>query len=81
MSWRVKSPMGDWQESGKIRLAGMAFDMIELVHAALPLVKKKRCKSEIEAYLSGGKYPSQEALEALEAAIIQYVASLSKDTP
>ena len=64
--------MNNWQEEG-IRLAGMLVNAVEIIHEALPHVKNRAHRREIQRYLaSGGKgaFPSPEALRSLEAGII-----------
>jgi hypothetical protein len=60
----------DWQENG-ICLAGILVDAVEVIQAALPLVKDRRHRKEIERFLRGKSHlPSRAVLESLEAAII-----------
>jgi len=61
----------NWQEKG-VRLAGVLVDAAAIVQEALMSVKSPYHRAEIECFLEGGEgsLPSQEALEALEAAII-----------
>ncbi|MBC8496208.1 MAG: hypothetical protein H8D37_00970 [Chloroflexi bacterium] len=62
----------NWQEEG-IRLAGMLVNAVEIIHEALPHVKNRAHRREIQRYLtrSGkGAFPSPEALRSLEAGII-----------
>lgn len=67
------------QSEGKITLGGIVFDMVKLVHDVLPYVEDKKAKAEIQKFLSGsGKMPSQDALSALEAAVITYIAQSKK---
>ena len=58
------------QSTGKARFGRLLVDAIELVREALKYIKDKKLRAEIERYLSGGEFPSDEALEALEAAIL-----------
>jgi len=58
----------DWQEEG-IRLAGMLVDAVEIIHAALPYIRDRRHRKELEQFLTSsgrGPLPSGEALHALE---------------
>ncbi len=67
------------QSEGKITLGGIVFDMVKLVHDVLPHVQDEKAKAEIRNFLSGhGPLPSQNALNALEAAVISYVAQSKK---
>ena len=64
--------MNNWQEEG-IRLAGMLVNAVEIIHEALPHVKNRAHRREIQRYLAGGgkePLPSPKALRSLEAGII-----------
>jgi len=64
--------MNNWQEGG-IRLAGMLVYAMEIIQEALPHVRNRAHRREIQRYLAGGgkgAFPSPEALRSLEAGII-----------
>ncbi|MBL7163832.1 MAG: hypothetical protein ISS57_14625 [Anaerolineales bacterium] len=64
--------MNNWQEGG-IRLAGMLVNAVEIIQEALPHVRNRAHRREIQRYLAGGEkgvLPSPEALRSLEAGII-----------
>jgi hypothetical protein len=63
--------MRNWQEEG-VRLAGALVDAVEIIPQALPLIRPRKDRKEIERFLvrRGGPLPSQEALQSLEAALI-----------
>ncbi len=64
--------MNTWQEEG-IRLAGMLVNAVEIINQALPHVKNRAHRREIQRYLAGGgkgSLPSPQALRSLETGII-----------
>ena len=64
--------MNSWQEEG-VRLAGMLVNAVEIINQALPHIKNRSHRQEIQRYLAGGargSFPSLLALRSLEAAII-----------
>ena len=64
--------MNTWQEEG-IRLAGMLVNAVEIINQALPHVKNRAHRREIQRYLASGgegSLPSPQALRSLEAGII-----------
>ena len=71
----------DWQEEG-IRLAGMLVDAVEIIHAALPYIRDRRHRKELEQFLTSsgrGPLPSGEALHALETAVIAVMMRTQKE--
>ena len=64
--------MNNWQEEG-IRLAGMLVNAVEIINQALPHIKNRAHRRDIQHYLtrgSKGAFPCPEALRSLEAGII-----------
>ena len=61
-----------------VYVGGKRFRVEELIEAALPRIRPQRLREEIEAFRRGGPWPSEEALEALKAAIYE-VAMLRRE--
>jgi hypothetical protein len=61
-----------------VYLGGKRWKVEDLIEAAMPRIRDRRLREEIEAYRRGGPWPSREALDALHAAILE-VAMLRRE--
>jgi len=54
-----------------VYLGGKRWKVEELIEAAMLRIRQQRLREEIESFRQGGPWPSEEALEALKAAIYE----------